>query len=432
MIGVLLGFDLALGLFNYKLSCLGARCDEIISEGLEGVAAVEVIHRYRALVEQCVGESLDVVEEYLKALGKIQMQCFVSQVTQNGDLCQGFNGKNLSVGADGDALVFVNIVVELAGEVHTVKTVLTLYMNVGAAPCSKGSGGVHCDHIVALAAVEADAAARNGLAIQLCGDEIQCCLQQVLCEGEVAATADAEPILAIAAVHGDIGCAHVHCKAELIQSIAIRVGIAEKGQNDIAGVNELDAAHILAFAKAHIHTHSGRVVQRAANTLGKDRGQGIDNITHRRVGAAEGRQLADGFHIRLLYRHRGRHIGLSSHFQNHRVIACAAVHLDIGLILATLNVGYGQIDGVILLGAVVLHTGCILDADRITGGQIQTCKQRIEPFDIDMDAALQLYIAFGLCVDFNDLSQLILHNGVMGHNANGSLLGGVLFRAQKI
>ena len=303
------------------------------------------------------------------------MECVVGQVTQNGDLRQSFDGNFRSFGVDGNAIVFRNVVVEFAGQVQTVEAGLILDLNVGAAPCSKRSGGVYCDQVVALTAVEGDAADGKGLAVQLAGDEVYRSLQEVLCEAEVTAAADAEPVLAIAAVHCDIGCAHVHSETELIQGIAIRVGIAEEGHDYIAGVNELDAAHILAFAKLHVHANSGGVALRAVDTIYEDVLQGINirkNIIEPDVGIDEGRQLAEGIDVRLGYLHSRRHIGLSSHFQSDRVIACAAVHQDMGLIRlgAARNVGYAEVDRVILLCAVVFHTACMLDADSITGGEV--------------------------------------------------------------
>ena len=97
-------------------------------------------------------------------------------------------------------------------------------------------------------------------------------------------------------------------------------------------------------------------------------------------------------------------------------------------------VGYAEVDRVILLCTVVLHAVRIMDADGIAGGQIQARKQDVEPFDVDVDAALQLYIAFGLRMDIHDPSLLILHNGILRHDANGQVAtqGGGVFHVQKL
>ena len=439
LIGDFLDFALAVVLLDLDLSRPELRRDHVVCEGLERIAALEIFHRYRALVEQCVGESFYVPEENLEAFGKIKMECVVGQIAQNGDLCQSFNGDFRSVSVDGDALVFINAVIEFAGQMQAVVAGLILDLNSGAAPCSEGSGGIHCDKVVALTAVENDAVDGKRLAVKLVGDEVYRCLHEVLCEAEVTAAADAEPVLAIAAVHPDIGCAHVHGETELIQGNAVPVSFAKQGHDNVAGVNELDAARVLAFAKLHIHAHSGGIALRAVNTVYEDILQGINirkNIIEFGIGADEGRHLAEDFDVRLTYLHRRRHIGLSSHFHIDRVIARAAVHPDVDRIRvgAALDVGDAEVYGVVLLCTVVFHTARIFDADSIAGGEVQTRKQGVEPIDVDVYAALQLYIALGLCIDINDPSLLILHNGVMGHDANGQLtaIGGAVLKVQQL
>ena len=177
----------------------------------------------------------------------------VGQVTQKGDLCQGFNGDFRSVSADGNALVFRNATVQLAGQMQAVEAGLIFHFDAGAAPCGKGSGGVHGDQVVALTAVQGDAAGGKLLVLQILGNEVHRGLQKVLGKAEVPAAADAEPVLAIAAVHPDIGRAHVHSETEGV--FAGRIVLVGKGQDHIAGVNELDAAHVLAVAQHHVHTH---------------------------------------------------------------------------------------------------------------------------------------------------------------------------------
>ena len=250
------GFGLAFFFLDH--SVLRLQCYHIVCEGLERINRVLVFQRDRALIEQRVGERLDVLEQYLKAFGKIQMQCIVSQVTQKDDLCQGIDGDFRSCGVNGNAFVFVKVVVELAGQMQAVVAGLVIDRDVGAAPCSKGSGGVCCNQVVSLTAVKGYAADGKGLAVQLAGDEVHRGLQEVLCEAEVTAAADAESVLAVAAVHDDIGRAHVHRETELTEGIAFRIGL-EKRHDHIAGVDELDAAHILACAQLHIHIHSGRI-----------------------------------------------------------------------------------------------------------------------------------------------------------------------------
>ena len=234
------------------------------------------------------------------------MQRVVGQIPQYGDLRHGFHGDFRSVGADTDALVFVNVVVEFSGQVQPVEAGLVLDRNTCSAPGGKGSGGIHRDNVVTLTAVQEDAGGGKGLAVQLAGNKVNRGLQEVLREGEVTAAADAQSVLAVAAVHGDVGRAHIHSKAELVKSIAFRIGIAEKGHDHIAGVNELDAAHVLAVAKAHIHAHSGEAALRAANTLYEEVLQGVNirkNIMEADVGIDEGRQLTEGVDLRLRYLH---------------------------------------------------------------------------------------------------------------------------------
>ena len=372
-------------------------------------------------------------------MGKIEVKRVVGQVPQKGDLCQRFNGEFRSVGADGNALVFLNAVVEFAGQMQAVEAGLVLDFNAGGSPCRKGSGGIYCDQVVALAAVKEDAADGEGLAVQRAGDEVNRGLQKILREAEVPAAADAESVLAVAAVHSDIGRAQIHSEAEFVQGIALGVGIAEEGHDHIAGVNELNAAHVLAVAEPHVHAHSGGSAQIAADTVHKDTLQRINvmkNIREPGVGVDEGGQLAEEVDVRLGCLHGCRNVGLSSHFQRHRVIARAAVHLDMDRVCPGIAryVGYAEVDRVILLCTVVLHAVRIIDADGIAGGQIQSRKQDVEPLDVDVDAALQLYIALGLRVDIHDLSLLILHDGVLRHDANGQVAaqGGGVFHVQKL
>ena len=103
---------------------------------------------------------------------------------------------------------------------------------------------------------------------------------------------------------------------------------------------------------------------------------------------------------------------------------------------ASRNIGYAEVDGVVLLCAVVCHTVGVFDVDRIPGGEVQSGEQDVESInfvDIDVDAALQLYIALGLRVDGNDVPLVVLHNGIMSNNAYGQLaIGGIVtINAQK-
>ena len=420
------------------------RCDHIVCEGPER-AVLYILHGNGAFVEQRVGEGFNDPEENFKAFGKIEMEFVVGQIIQKGDLRQGFNGDFHSVGSDGvngNAIVFINAVIELAGQMQAVKAGLILDLNVGIAPCGKGSGGVYCDKVIALTALDRDAAVGKGRAVQLARDEVNRRLQEVLCEAEVPAAADAQPVLAVAAVNRDIGRAHVHNEAKGI--FAVRIGFVGKGHDHIAGINELDAAHVLAVAQHHVHTHSGGITLRAANTVYEDILQGINirkHIIETGAGVYEGRNLAEEVGFRLGHVHSRRHSGLSSHFHSDRVIAPTAVHQDMGLILvwigAARNVGYAEVDRIVLCCTVILHAGRVSDADSIPGGEVQTGKKDVEPInfiDIDVDAALQLYIALGLRVDGNDVSLVVLHNGIMGNDAYGQLaIGGVaILNAQKL
>ena len=367
------------------------------------------------------------------------MERVVGQITQNDDLGHSFNGNFFSVGADGNALVFINVVIELAGQMQAVVAGLIGDFNVGAAPCSKGSGGIHRDQVVALSAAENDAAGRKGLAAELAGDEVYRRLHEVLGEAEVAAAGNAESVLAVAAVHHHIGPAHVHGKAEGIQGIAVRVGIAEKRNDHIAGVNEPDAAHVLAVAKLHIHAHSGELVQLVPDSVYQRLLQRIDirkDIIEAGIGVNEGRHLTQKLHVILVKVHGRVHIGLSSHFHVDRVVARAAVQDNMVLVRAgaALDVGDAEVYGIVLRGAVVFHAARVIDADGITGGEVQARQQQVDPVDVDVYAALQLYVALGIGVDLNDLSLLVLHNGVMGHNADGHIAAveGVAFQLKKI
>ena len=420
-IGDFLGFQIAFLLLGHELPDLLGGLDQIVREGL---------------IEQRVGEGFDVLEQYLKALYKIQMQCIVSQVTQNGDLCQGIDGDFRSV--NGNTLVFFNILIELAGQVQAVVAGLVIDRDVGAAPCSEGGGGVYRDQVVTHAALEGNAAGGKGLAVHLVGDKVDCRFQEVLGEGEVASAADGQSVLAVAAVHGDIGRAHVHREAELTDRNAFRVGL-EEGHDHVAGVDELDAAHVLARAQLHVHAHCGGCALRAGDTLRENISQTIQeglNVFGCGFGAEERGNPAEGIELLLCYIHSRRYVGSSSYFQGDHVVAVAAVHLDVdGIAIgAARDVGDAEVDGVILPCAVVLHAARVFDADQIPGGQVQAREDRVESFDVDVDAALQLYIAFGLGVDFRDRSLRILHDGVMGNHAKGQLaaLGGILLQVQNL
>ena len=439
LIGDLLDLGIALLLLDLVLSVPLFRSDHIVCEGLERVAAAQIFHRYGALVQQRVGERFDVLEEDLEAFGKIKMERVVGQITENDDLRHGFKGDFLSVGADGNALVFINAVVEFAGQVQAVIASLVGDFNAGAAPCSIGGGGVHGDQVVALSAAEKDAAGGKGLAVQLAGDEVDGRFHEVLGEAEVAATSDAESVLAVAAVHRDLGRAHVHSKAEGIQGNAIRVGIAEERHDHIAGVNESDAACVLAVAKLHIHAHGGGIALSAVDPVYQNILQHIyirKDIIESGTGVDEGRHLAQKLHVILIEGHGGAHIGPSSHFHVDRVIARAAVQYNMILVRsgAALDVGDVEVYAVVLYGAVVFHAARVIDADGIAGGEVQARQHQVDSVDVDVYAALQLYIALGAGIDLNDLSLLVLHNGVVGHDANGQIaaVGGVGFQFKQI
>ena len=439
LIGDLLDLGIALFLLDLILSVPLFGRDHIVCEGLERVAAVQIFHRYGALVEQRVGEGFDVLEEDLEAFGKIKMERVVGQIAENDDLRHGFKGDLLAVGADGNALVFINVVVELAGQVQAVIAGLVADFNAGAAPCRIGGGGVHGDQVVALAAVKKDAAGRKGLAVQLAGDEVDGRFHEVLGKAEVAAAGDAESVLAVAAVHHHIGRAHVHGKAEGIQGKAIRVGVAQKRHDHVAGVNEPDAAHVLAVPKLHLNAHGGGGILSAVDPVHQNVLQHINirkDIIKTGIRVDQGRHPAQKIHVILVEGHGGAHIGPSSHFHVDRVIARAAVQEDVILVRAGAapDVGDAEVYCVVLYGAVVFHAVGVVDADGIAGGEVQARQHQVYAVDVDVYAALQLYIALGPGIDLNDPSLLVLHNGVVGHDANGQIttVGGAGFQFKQI